>query len=146
MINIGTQIGSYVITAIVNGVVMAESKTAPEPFAVWRMDCDGNGVNSGRYSAEREDAEWEFAHMAFPWFADNAPVNMIEDDEEENPPQHNVAEDIKKMLNTMSEYNKSQPDKSKLRMNYIEDEKIETISKVIHSSSDILLKYKSKLS
>ena len=33
----------------------------------------------GNYQSSKEDAEWDFCCKAFPWFEDNAPINVIED-------------------------------------------------------------------
>lgn len=33
----------------------------------------------GKYQSNKEDAEWDFCMKAFPWFEDNAPINVIED-------------------------------------------------------------------
>ncbi len=84
MIRNGDVIQGYMVLAVANGIVLAESKTAPAPYAVWSIDADCNGVHSGSYMRDREDAEWEFCMRAFPWFEDNAPVNMIEDAEEKH--------------------------------------------------------------
>lgn len=83
MIRNGDVIKGYTVLAVANGIVLAESKTAPDPYVVWRIDADCHGVYSGSYMKNREDAEWDFCVKAFPWFEDNAPVNMIEDAEEE---------------------------------------------------------------
>lgn len=81
MINIGHNIHGYTVQAIANGVVLAHSYSAaaPAPYAVWTLSEDGCDVRCGSYFERREDAEWDFCGMAFAWFADNAPVNMIED-------------------------------------------------------------------
>lgn len=39
----------------------------------------GNDVYGGKYLPNKEDAEWDFCMKAFPWFEDNAPINVIED-------------------------------------------------------------------
>ncbi len=83
MIRNGDVIEGYTVLAVANGIALAQSKTAPAPYAVWSIDADCNGVHSGSYMRDREDAEWEFCMRAFPWFEDNAPIHMIEDAEEE---------------------------------------------------------------
>ncbi len=83
MINIGTEIGGYKVTAAANGFALAESKTAPNPFVVWTVDDDGEGVCVGHYFNEREEAEWDFCARAFEWFEDNVNILMIEDENEE---------------------------------------------------------------
>ena len=80
MINIGTEIGGYKVTAAANGFALAESKTAPNPFVVWTVDDDGEGVCVGHYFNEREEAEWDFCARAFEWFEDNVNILMIEDE------------------------------------------------------------------
>lgn len=80
MIRNGDVIQGYTILATANGMALAHSKTAPDPYVVWFIDEDGCGVRNGRYQQTKEDAEWDFCCKAFPWFEDNAPVNMIEDE------------------------------------------------------------------
>ena len=80
MIRNGDKIQSYTILATANGMALAHSETAPDPYVVWFIDEDGCGVRSGKYQQTKEDAEWDFCCKAFPWFEDNAPVNMIEDE------------------------------------------------------------------
>ena len=79
MINIGTEIGGYKVIAAANGFALAESKTAPNPFVVWTVDDDGEGVCVGHYFNEREDAEWDFCARAFEWFEDNVNITFTED-------------------------------------------------------------------
>lgn len=79
MIRNGDMIYGYVVLAVANGIALAHSQTAPDPYVVWRIDADGNGVSFGKYTQNHEDAEWDFCAKAFPWFEDNAPINMIED-------------------------------------------------------------------
>ena len=79
--DMGTVIQSYVITAEANGYVMGKSSTAPQPYAVWKIDDDGKGVCIGHYFVDREEAEWDFCARAFEWFEDNMYIHMIEDDE-----------------------------------------------------------------
>lgn len=82
MIRNGDVIQGYTILATANGMALAHSETAPDPYVVWFIDEDGCGVRNGRYLQTKEDAEWDFCCKAFPWFEDNAPVNMIEDEAE----------------------------------------------------------------
>lgn len=83
MIRNGDVIQDYTILATANGMALAHSETAPDPYVVWFIDEDGCGVRNGKYQQTREDAEWDFCCKAFPWFEDNAPVNMIEDKAQE---------------------------------------------------------------
>lgn len=92
MINIGTEIGGYKVTAMANGYALAESKTAPNPFVVWTIDGDGEGVCVGHYFNERDEAEWDFCARAFEWFEDNVNIHMIEDEAEK---QVNILDGIK---------------------------------------------------
>ena len=78
---IGIVIQSYAIIAAVNGYVMGKSPTAPQPYAVWKVDDDGKGVSIGHYFVDREEAEWDFCARAFEWFEDNVYIHMIEDNE-----------------------------------------------------------------
>lgn len=79
---IGVIIQSYAIIASANGYVMGKSPTAPQPYAVWKVDDDGKGVSIGHYFVDREEAEWDFCARAFEWFEDNMYIHMIEDGEE----------------------------------------------------------------
>ena len=79
MINIGTRINNYIVTAIANGYALAMNNTAPEPFVVWNIDADGCGVHTGRYFNDSMEAEWEFCGLAFEWFQDNVIINYEED-------------------------------------------------------------------
>ena len=83
MINIGTEIGGYKVVAMANGYALAESQTAPNPFVVWTVDKDGEGVCIGHYFNDRGEAEWDFCARAFEWFEDNVNITMIEDGAEE---------------------------------------------------------------
>ncbi len=83
MVVIGTKIYSYVIIAVANGYVMGKSPTAPQPYAVWKIDDDGKGVSIGHYFNDREEAEWDFCARAFEWFEDNVNIHMIEDDKDD---------------------------------------------------------------
>lgn len=83
MIKNGDIIKGYTVMTVANGIALAHSTTAPDPYVVWRIDNDGSGVHSGTYTKSKEDAEWDFCCKAFPWFEDNAPVNMIDDVAEE---------------------------------------------------------------
>lgn len=73
-------IQGYTVLMVANGIVLAHSKTAPDPYVVWNTAENGNDVYGGKYLPNKEDAEWDFCMKAFPWFEDNAPVNMIEDE------------------------------------------------------------------
>ncbi len=78
MIQIGTVISGFKIYGICGEHCIAESipHREIEPFVVWTIDSDGNGVHTGRYFSDRMDAEWEFASLAFPWFQDNVNINF----------------------------------------------------------------------
>lgn len=82
MVVIGTKIYSYAIIAVANGYVMGKSPTAPQPYAVWKVDDDGKGVSIGHYFVDREEAEWDFCARAFEWFEDNMYIHMIEDNKQ----------------------------------------------------------------
>ncbi len=97
MINIGTEIGGYRVTAMANGYALAVSEIAPNPFVVWTLDDDGEGVCEGHYFNEREDAEWDFYARAFEWFEDNVNITFTEVTAapEENEPLHEYLDGIK---------------------------------------------------
>ena len=95
MINIGTEIGGYKVIAMANGYALAESQTAPNPFVVWTVDKDGEGVCIGHYFNERDEAEWDFCASTFEWFEDNVNIHMIEDEaDEQNIDLHECYKDI----------------------------------------------------
>lgn len=73
-------IQGYTVLMVANGMVLAHSKTAPDPYVVWHIAENGNDVYGGNYQSSKEDAEWDFCMKAFPWFEDNAPIAMIEDE------------------------------------------------------------------
>lgn len=72
-------IQGYTVLMVANGMVLANSETAPDPYVVWHITENGNDVYGGKYLPNKEDAEWDFCAKAFPWFEDNAPINVIED-------------------------------------------------------------------
>ena len=72
-------IQGYTVLMVANGMVLAHSETAPDPYVVWHITENGNDVYGGKYLPNKEDAEWDFCAKAFPWFEDNAPINIIED-------------------------------------------------------------------
>ncbi len=80
MIRNNDVIQGYTVLMVANGIVLAHSETAPDPYVVWHTAENGNDVYGGKYLPNKEDAEWDFCMKAFPWFADNAPVTMIEDE------------------------------------------------------------------
>ena len=86
MVRNGDMIYGYTVLAVANGIALAHSQTAPDPYVVWRIDADGNGVSFGQYTQNLEDAEWDFCAKAFPWFEDNVNINMIEDEDELKDP------------------------------------------------------------
>lgn len=79
MIRNNDVIHGYAVLAIANGMALAHSETAPDPYVVWHITEDGCDVYGGKYQPNKEDAEWDFCCKAFPWFEDNAPINVIED-------------------------------------------------------------------
>mgnify|MGYP004577771409 CR=1 FL=1 len=72
-------IQGYTVLMVANGMVLAHSETAPDPYVVWHTAENGDDVYDGKYLPNKEDAEWDFCTKAFPWFEDNAPINIIED-------------------------------------------------------------------
>lgn len=80
--NIGVTIQGYAIIAIANGYAMGKSPVAPSPYAVWRVDDDGNGVCAGHYFVDREEAEWDFCARAFEWFEDNMYIHVVDEEKE----------------------------------------------------------------
>ena len=73
-------IQGYTVLMVANGIVLAHSETAPDPYVIWHTAENGNDVYDGKYLPNKEDAEWDFCMKAFPWFEDNAPITMIEDE------------------------------------------------------------------
>ena len=73
-------IQGYTVLMVANGMVLAHSKTAPDPYVVWHIAENGDDVYDGKYLPNKEVAEWDFCMKAFPWFEDNAPITMIEDE------------------------------------------------------------------
>jgi len=73
-------IHGYTVLAVANGMILAHSETAPDPYVVWHTTEDGSDVYDGKYMTSKDDAEWDFCAKAFPWFEDNAPITMIEDE------------------------------------------------------------------
>lgn len=92
MIRNNDVIHGYAVLAIANGMALAHSETAPDPYVVWHITEDGCDVYGGKYQPNKEDAEWDFCCKAFQWFEDNAPVSMIEDEAAER------AEEFQKYL------------------------------------------------
>lgn len=86
MVRNGDMIYGYTVLAVANGIALAHSQSAPDPYVVWHIDADGQCVYGGRYTADAEDAEWDFCAKAFPWFEDNVNINMIEDEDELKDP------------------------------------------------------------
>lgn len=99
--NIGDTVESYKIIAVVNGYAMGKSVTAPNPYAVWIIDDDGEGVCCGHYFNDREEAEWDFCARAFEWFEDNVNIHFIEDGESiekcKEPPEQKLIGGLKKI-------------------------------------------------
>lgn len=72
MINIGTKIANYyTIIAIVNGYALAENPKSPEPYVVWSIDSNGEGVSGGAYFTNRLNAELDLCEKAFGHLFDN---------------------------------------------------------------------------
>lgn len=76
-------IQGYTVLMVANGMILAHSETAPDPYVVWHTAENGNDVYNGKYLPNKEDAEWDFCMKAFPWFEDNAPITVIEDEVDE---------------------------------------------------------------
>ncbi len=76
-------IKGYTVLMVANGMILAHSKTAPDPYVVWHTAENGDDVYDGKYLPNKADAEWDFCMKAFPWFEDNAPITVIEDEVDE---------------------------------------------------------------
>ncbi len=65
MLVIGSKVNGYTIEAIENRTVLAfnHSTTCPERYVVWDLDCDGDGVNTGRYFNARDEAEVRYKEL-----------------------------------------------------------------------------------
>ena len=106
MIKIGHIIANRKILAMTDKFVLAEcTEESPEPFTVWRIDPDGNGVHSGKYFLGKQDAEWEFCSLVFDWFQDNVAINLIDEKEpasEVEAPEQvaeiNIDKELKRLL------------------------------------------------
>ena len=59
--------GYTVIANYHNRHVLAHNELAPQPYAIWDLDQDGDTV-TGRYFCEVSRAEKRFAEICFPWF------------------------------------------------------------------------------
>ncbi|MEI3015487.1 MAG: hypothetical protein V8T38_00005 [Oscillospiraceae bacterium] len=57
-------IQGYTVLMVANGMVLAHSETAPDPYVVWHT-ANGNDVYGGKYLPNKEDAEWDF-HEGIP--------------------------------------------------------------------------------
>ncbi len=73
--------GYTVIANYHNRHVLAHNELAPQPYAIWDLDQDGETV-TGRYFCEVSRAEKRFAEICFPWFDDNfegeiAPIKSL---------------------------------------------------------------------
>ena len=99
MIKVGQIIGNReVLSVFENKYCLAKcTEYSPEPYVVWNVDADGEGVHTGRYYVERDDAQWCYAGLCFPWFQDNVHINMIEDE-----PAANVETQSKEILLSIS--------------------------------------------
>ena len=51
-------IQGYTVLMVANGMILAHSKTAPDPYVVWHTAENGNDVYGGKYLPNKEDAEW----------------------------------------------------------------------------------------
>lgn len=83
MIKIGDVIGNRRIYGIFQDrycIAEAVCET-PEPYVVWSIDHDGEGVYSGRYYTDKMEAEWCYAGLCFDWFEDNIQITHTEDGE-----------------------------------------------------------------
>lgn len=79
---------SYIIIVAANGYVLRHSFSALNPYVVWKVDDNCEGVSCGHYFNDREEAEWDFCARAFEWFEDN--VNILIEDGEESSEAHSV--------------------------------------------------------
>ncbi len=105
MISIGTVISGRKIYSIYeNKYCLARSvdETAPEPFTVWHIDNDGNGVHTGKYFKFGDDAERHFAWLCFDWFSDE----QKEPASEGEAPEQVEFEVFKTCLSSISEEDK----------------------------------------
>ena len=50
-------IQGYTVLMVANGMILAHSKTAPDPYVVWHTAENGNDVYDGKYLPNKEDAE-----------------------------------------------------------------------------------------
>lgn len=80
--NVGGIIHGYTVTGVANGYVIGRSDTKPNPYVVWKIDHNSNGVCCGHYFNDCEEAEWDFCARAFEWFEDNVNIHIIEDGNE----------------------------------------------------------------
>lgn len=157
----GDMIYGYTVLAVANGVVMAHSDAAPDPYVVWRLDADGCGVWGGAYTQTSEDAEWDFCAKAFAWFEDNVNINMIEDDDLKDPAgfirsARMAVSDATKLVDELidemdSEKNAPQEeiaeqDNIEKMLNYLEDFDFEKLVEIQSSVSSWLSKKRSSSS
>lgn len=102
--NVGGIIHGYMVTGVANGYVIGRSDTKPNPYVVWQIDHNGNGVCCGHYFNDRDEAEWDFCVRAFEWFEDNVNIHMIEDGDDELTGRLKlIGEDIKKAAQLVDE-------------------------------------------
>ena len=62
MLTIGSTIKNYRIEKIMSGTVFAVNSNpqCPQPYVVWKLDIDADGVNNGRYFSYRNMALSKF--------------------------------------------------------------------------------------
>lgn len=160
MIRNNDVIHGYTILAVANGMALAHSKTAPDPYVVWHITEDGTDVYGGKYQSNKGDAEWDFCCKAFPWFEDNAPIHVIEDEEEERIRSFNrCLEQARTAIDSaaalvegmVTEHEKliskkeaPQEENAELVIDYISGFDFEMSVKIQSSVSDLLSKTRSK--
>lgn len=160
MIRNNDVIHGYSVLAIANGIALAHSKTVPDPYVVWHITEDGSDVYDGKYMQNKEDAEWDFCMKAFPWFEDNAPVTMIEDEVDKTQKtlkyllkgarecivgaSAKVDELVKEHARLMGKAKAPQEENAEPVIDYISGFDFEMSAKIQSSVSDLLSKTRSK--
>ncbi len=60
MIKVGSMVGEYQITDLYGLYCIAKSMVSSNKYVVWNIDCDYNGVNTGRYFDDEDLALEKF--------------------------------------------------------------------------------------